>query len=196
MKKPGRSTSPRTADPDQQTWEEVVRALYLHARGLGCSREEAEDLVHDALEVTVRDPSWYDRSRGPLTRVLRVVITNRVRDRYRAGVVRRKARSHLELLAGTPQRPDEALTSQRAARLRLELMSSLTDAEQLLFHTWMAQQRGELTGWTAAESLQTTYRDYEARKKRLRRRCRNILNEMGARTEDLYDRPRRRRKRR
>jgi len=164
-----------------------VRTLYLHARGLGCSREEAEDLVHDALEITVRDPSWYDQSRGPLTRVLRVVITNRVRDRYRSGVVRRRSRKHLELLASKPERPDETLDRDRSAGLRRELLSSLDDAEQLLFYTWVAQQRGELTGSTAAESLNITYRDYEARKKRLRRRCRGILEDMDVTTDDLWD---------
>ncbi len=182
-----------------ETWADVVRVLYLHARSLGCPREEAEDLVQDALEVTTRDPGWYDRSRGPLTRVLRVVITNRVRDRYRAGVVRRKARSHLSLLAERPKKPDDLMRRQRAARLRLELLGSLDDAEQLLFATWMAQQRGELTGWTAAESMGITYADYEARKKRLRRRCRNVVEEMGIQTDDLYDLPgekRRKKKRR
>ncbi|MCP4871177.1 MAG: hypothetical protein GY898_20910 [Proteobacteria bacterium] len=177
----------RATPGEQQTWDEVVRTLYLHARGLGCSREEAEDLVHDALEVTVRDPSWYDQSRGPLTRVLRVVITNRVRDRYRSRVVRRRSRKHLELLATTPERPDESLDKDRAAALRLELLSALDDAEQLLFYTWMAQQRGELTGWTAADSLNITYREYEARKKRLRRRCRALLEDMGVATSDLWD---------
>jgi DNA-directed RNA polymerase specialized sigma24 family protein len=177
----------RSAPAEQQTWDEVVRILYLHARGLGCSREEAEDLVHDALEVTVRDPSWYDRSRGPLTRVLRVVITNRVRDRFRSGVVRRRSRKHLELLASRPDRPDEMLVRDRASGLRRELLAALDDAEQLLFYTWMSQQRGELTGWTAADSLNITYREYEARKKRLRRRCRRILEDMGVATDDLWD---------
>ncbi len=182
VKDPHRKPAPAT-----ETWDDVVRTLYLHARGLGCSREEAEDLVHDALEVTVRDPSWYDRSRGPLTRVLRVVITNRVRDRYRAGVVRRRSRSHLELLSKSPERPDETLGKERASELRREFLSALDDGEQLLFYTWMAQQRGELTGWTAADSLNITYREYEARKKRLRRRCRRILEDMGVSTDDLWD---------
>lgn len=181
--------APDEAPSVDETWADVVRVLYLHARSLGCSREEAEDLVQDALEVTTRDPGWYDRSRGPLTRVLRVVVTNRVRDRYRAGVVRRKARPHLSLLAERPSKPDDAIRRQRAAGLRLELLGSLTDSEQLLFATWMAQQRGELTGWSAAESMGITYAEYEARKKRLRRRCRNVVEEMGVQTDDLYDLP-------
>ncbi len=189
MRKPGLAQGGQSPLPEDRTWEDVVRTLYLHARGLGVSREEAEDLVHDALEVTVRDPAWYDRSRGPLTRVLRVVITNRIRDRYRASVVRRRARVHLELLASRPERPDASVASARAGRLRLQFLAALSDAEQLLFHTWMAQQRRDLDGWSAAESLGISYPEYESRKKRLRRRCSRLLDEMGIGMDDLFDHP-------
>lgn len=182
-------TMPDPADPDPGplTWRKLTAGLYRHARALGAPPEEAEDLVHDALEVYASDPSWYDPARGPLLRVLKVVITNRVRDRFRKGVRRGRVRGHLRLVARTGSGPDVQVTRQQAADLRDDFLRRLTPAERSLFQAWLSQQHRELDGPAAAASLRLTYSEYEAAKKRLRRRCRVLLAQMSIQIDDLFD---------
>jgi hypothetical protein len=59
-----------SSKPEGWTWGGLVRLLLRHARGLGASAEEAEDLVQEAVEATVRDPAWYDPDRGPRWRII------------------------------------------------------------------------------------------------------------------------------
>ncbi len=180
-------TNPWRTQPGVITWSELAAGLYRHARSLGKPPEAAEDLVHDALLVYTRDPSWYDPQRGPLLRVLKVVITNRVRDQHRAKMRHSKLNSHLRLVAQPGSGPEDGVEQKQAADRREEFLGRLTAGEFALFQAWASQQRRELEGPAAAASLQMTYAEYEAAKKRLRRRCRNLLTEMNIRIGDLFD---------
>jgi len=53
----------------------------------------------------------------------------------------------------------------------------------------MRQKSGALRGPAAAESVHLTPAAYEAAKKRLRRRCQTVLNELNLTQADLYDPP-------
>ncbi len=169
------------------SWEELVKRLFRHACALGARPEEAEDLVHDAIEILRRDPSWYDPQRASLERVLRVVIANRLTDRRRARGTRRRARPHLWLLKPwSGPGPSQSLEGRQAAQRRAEFLEYLNAAERALFWAWIAQQQGDLNGHSAAASLGLQYKEYENRKKKLRRRCQAIVAKMGIDARDLF----------
>lgn len=181
----GRGALPGAEAPER--WGDLVRVLYRHARHLGAPAEEAEDLVHDALAHMTRDPSWYDPARGPIDRVLRVVVTNRWRDRCRRRSRRGRLRGHLALVSqDAGDGPERSVRAGRAAARRRALLARLDDDEWALFTTWISQHHRELDARAAAASLGIEVREYENRKKRLRRRCRALVEELGLSVDDLF----------
>src|SRR5690606_25576073 len=118
--------------PAPPSWSDVVRRLLLHARHLGASREEAEDLVHDALELMVRDPDWFDPSRGDLVGALKVVLRNRFLNRIRASAVRERAAPRLRVVQAASG-PDAPLVAADARQNRQTLLALLSPAERRLF---------------------------------------------------------------
>lgn len=165
-------------------WSDLARRLVVHARALGASHEQAEDLVADALERVMRDPTWHDPSRGTLLTALKVVVRSRYLNLIRASGVRDRAAPRLRLV-GEGDRPDRALEAGRAADARRRLLACLTPEERALFRAWIAQ-RGGLVGSEAAASVGLDNRAYEAAKKRLRRRIRGAMDELGLAPEDLF----------
>lgn len=181
-----RTAPPPKRPPGDLTWEELIRELLRHARFLGATSEEAEDLTHDALAVFHADPGWYDPRRGSLKAALKSVITNRYRDLVRrsgrGALVKRRLR--LVTPAGAPDAAHEVEQKVRA-RNRKRLIDALSVEERGLFRAWMLQRSGEVDGPEAARSLGLDMRDYENHKKRLRRRCRKLLDELGLEPADL-----------
>ena len=172
---------PRSSEPTETwTWEHVVRALLAHARRLGASDEEAEDLVQESVERTVRDPHWHDPSRGSLLSLLRTVVRNRWIDRHRATRTHERATPSLRLVTDTT--PLAPARGHRAA-----FLASLTQDERQLFELWLRQRAGELDAHAAARSLGLDVPAYEAAKKRLRRRCRAVLEALELDPQDLFD---------
>ncbi|GEM_PF-2662593 len=185
MKRPA---PPVESPPSDLTWEELTRLLLRHARFLGATFEEAEDLTHDALAVFHGDPKWYDPRRGSLKAALKSVITNRYRD-----LVRRSGRGALvkrRLRLVTPEGvagADVEVERRVRADNRSRLLAALSPEERGLFQTWMLQRSDELDGPAAARSLGLNMRDYENQKKRLRRRCKKLLDELGMEPADLME---------
>ncbi len=176
---------PRPAPHERPTWPEIVRRLLLHARHLGATREEAEDLAHDALELVVREPGWFDPTRGELLGALKVVLRNRFLNVLRSRVVHHRAAPRLQIVPDPPG-PDVALGSATARELRRRLLALLEPEERAVFAAWMRQRAGE-PGPEAARSLGLTHAGYEAAKKRLRRRVHALLDELGVAPGDLFD---------
>jgi len=172
---------------DSLSWEQLVRRLLAQARVLGASAEDAEDLVHDTLERTVRDPSWYDPDRGPLLGLLHAVLRNQFVDGFRKRDVRNRAAVHLRLVGGEPSSADWGLACEQAIIRRQRFLESLTTDERRLFEVWLGQRRGALNATEAASALDLTVAQYEARKKVLRRRCVQILESLGMTVSDLFD---------
>jgi DNA-directed RNA polymerase specialized sigma24 family protein len=173
--------------PEGWTWGGLVRRLLLHARGLGASVEDAEDLVQETLEVTVRDPVWYDPDRGTLLGLLKAVLRHRLVDRHRAADVRERAAPALRLVASDPERADAVAWGRAAVERRRAFLAHLGPEERAVFGAWLRQRRGEVDVHGAAASVGLDAAAYEAAKKRLRRRCRALLDELGLEPADLLD---------
>ena len=179
---------PVQGPPGEFTWGELTVLLLRHARFLGATFEEAEDLTHDALAVLHADPTWYEPHRGSVKAALKSVVTNRYRDLVRrsgrGALVQRRLR--LVTADGTPGADHQVERHARASN-RGRLIASLSPDERGLFQAWMLQRQDELDGPAAAASLGLSMRDYENQKKRLRRRCRKLLEELGMEPADLMD---------
>lgn len=177
---------PTAAGPPR--WDELVRRLVAYARRLGASSEEAEDLAQESLEIVVRDPAWFERERASLVTALSTVLRNRLFDRHRHLAVRQRVAPALRLVQGDEEPdPHDALALADARERRRALLALLEPAERQVFAAWLRQRRGELDGPDAAASLGMEPSDYEAAKKRLRRRCRTLLDELGLDPDDLFD---------
>lgn len=172
-------------DVEGWTWGGLVRLLLLHARSLGATVEEAEDLVQEAVEATVRDPSWYDPDRGPLIGLLKVVLRHRLFDRHRARDVRDRALPHLVLVATEPSPVEEVLWRSAASERRALLLAHLSQAERDVLRAWLRQRHGELDVHAAASTIGQTGPAFEASKKRLRRRCLEVAASLGFGLDDL-----------
>ncbi|MEZ4234824.1 MAG: hypothetical protein R3F59_01385 [Myxococcota bacterium] len=169
-------------------WREVVRRLLVHARCLGAPAEEAEDLAHEAIEVVVADPDWFDPSRGSLVTALKTVLRHRWSNRRRAAGVAERAGGHLRLVEPAPA-PDAPLAAARAAEHRQRFLALLEPDERAVFGAWMRQRAREVDGAQAARALGLSLPAYESANKRLRRRAKAILDELGLVAADLYDPP-------
>ena len=183
--------TPQPAPVDRtstQDWAPLIRALLVYARRLGAPIEEAEDLAHDAIEVLMQDPHWYDPSRGPLGAALRTILRNRYLNRVRSQGTFQRSVPTLRVVEA-PFTPHAALTADQARRNRHAFLSMLQPDERRLFQAWMRQKSGALRGPAAAESVHLTPAAYEAAKKRLRRRCQTVLDELNLTQTDLYDPP-------
>jgi DNA-directed RNA polymerase specialized sigma24 family protein len=161
----------------------LVARLVRHARWLGASAELAEDLVQDALERHSRQPDWHDLARGDLETLLRVFVTSRVRDHRRRVQNRTRLHGHLEVFT-TVREPDAGLLHDDASRARAALYGALDDELQRVFVAWVRQREGERRS-VLAEELGLDLAQYEAVKKRLRRRCKTLLTELGLTVTDL-----------
>ncbi len=185
MKRPA---PPVERPPGELTWEELTRILLRHACFLGATFEEAEDLTHDALAVFHADPRWYDPNRGSLKAALKSVITNRYRDLVRRSGRGALVKRRLRLVSprGAPG-ADVQVERRIRADNRGRLLAALSREERALFQTWMQQRSDEFDGPAAARSLGLDMRDYENQKKRLRRRCKKLLDELGMEPADLME---------
>ena len=176
-------TDPR---PDRApTWPDTVRRLLVHARALGASLEEAEDLVHDTLEVVLADPAWLDPDRDPLP-ALKVVLRNRWLNRVRAAGVAARNGPRLVLVREAQETPETPITAEQARAHRRSLLASLTPDERALFAAWLEQRAGRCAAPAAAARVGLDVPAYEAAKKRLRRRCEALLGELGLDPGDLF----------
>ncbi|MFT4622278.1 MAG: DNA-directed RNA polymerase specialized sigma24 family protein [Myxococcota bacterium] len=172
--------------PGSPPLRDVVRRLLVHARCLGASVEEAEDLVNDALARVLADPDWFDSSRGALVPALKVVVRTRWLNRCRERGTRRRHAPHLRLV-GAAEGPDAVVRAGEAKTARLRFLACLEPEERALFRAWMRQRSGAVLGSEAARSVGLQPSAYEAAKKRLRRRCRAVLDELGLAATDLFD---------
>ncbi len=183
-----RAAPPEASAPGGLTWGELTRLLLRHAQFLGATAEEAEDLTHDALAVFHGDPDWFDPRRGSLKAALKSVITNRYRDLVRrsgrGALVKRRLR-----LVTVDDSPSVAQEVERRVRTsnRARLISSLSADERALFQAWLLQRQDDLDGTMAARSVGLSLREYENHKKRLRRRCKKLLEELGMDAADLME---------
>ncbi len=169
-------------------WTELAGRMYRHARFLGAPAEEAEDLVQDALLTLTADPERLDPRRGSVAGLVRTMVANRWTDRLRKTSRHDKARGHLRLVEDEAG-PEEQLIEDDAARLRAQFLLRLNVDERGVFEAWVRQRQGQLDGPGAADELHMTYAEYEAAKKRLRRRCQTVLGELGVSSGDLYSQP-------
>ena len=178
--------SPGAQPSDTPSWREVVRRLLVHARCLGASVEEAEDLVHDTLEVVVARPDWLDPDRDALP-VLKVALRNRWANRLRSVSVSERAAPRLSLVQEPPATPELPLTHEQARAHRARFLALLEPEERAVFGAWLQQRAGKRDGPACAAGLGMTLAAYEAAKKRLRRRCQAILAELGLDRSELFD---------
>ena len=114
----------RRIDPGM-SWRELIRRLMVHARCLGATLEEAEDVVHEAVTMVVRDPDWFDPGRGTLLGALKVVVRNRWSNRRRAAGVRVRAQPRLRVVDAPVETPEVPLDRAEARDHRRRLLALL-----------------------------------------------------------------------
>lgn len=169
---------------EQTDWRDLARGLLRLAVHLGAAPEEAEDLVHEVLAAHAAAPHRHDPSRGPLLPYLRLTLRSRFIDGRRHDAMRRRKAPELVSLPSPPTQ-DQVLAAAEARQRRDAFLARLEPDHRQLFLCWVQQSRGDCDASQAARSLGLSVAAYEAAKKRLRRRCRSLLEEMGFRPSDL-----------
>lgn len=180
------SAAPETEEPVQQapSWSQMARRLFSTALRHRATVEEAEDLVQETMQVALERPDWFEQGRDPIP-AMRSILKNRLIDRRRHQSMRRRKEPMLRLVKPDPD-PEDLLERSRASDLRRAFLAQLDPDERRLFQTWLLQRRGDLPGPKAAASLDLTVSAYEAAKKRLRRRCHRILQDLELDPADLF----------
>ena len=172
---------------DSDEVHRLVRALYVHALRLGASPEAAEDMVQEALTIPLGKADWFDPERGTLPAALRAVITHRFIDSCRARERRRRLHAHhLHGHEPTAPSPSNKMAERTAYLNRQRFLAQLDEDERGLFAMWIRQNQGEVKGPEGAVALGMSYSEYEAAKKRLRRRSQAILDELEIEISDLF----------
>lgn len=133
------------APPDEAIpWRELARRLLVFARGLGASVEEAEDVVHDALQYVAENPDWFDPERGALSTVLKTVVRNAWANRRRHQGVRHRAAPELALVSPPPAPPDRPLAVGEASTHRRRMLALLEPEERAVFEAWIRQRARQI----------------------------------------------------
>jgi DNA-directed RNA polymerase specialized sigma24 family protein len=172
---------------DSNELHQLVRSLYVHALRLGASSEAAEDMVQESLTVPLGKVDWFDPERGTLPAALRAVITHRFIDACRARERRKRLHAHhLEGQEAVEPSPAKQMADRTAYLNRQRFLVQLDEGEKALFAMWIRQNQGDVKGPEGAEALSMTYAEYEAAKKRLRRRSMAILEELEIDATDLW----------
>lgn len=172
------------AVPPALSWREVARRLFSTALRHRATVEEAEDLVQETMQVALERPGWFDEDRDPVP-ALRSILKNRLIDQRRHQTMRQRKEPMLRLVKPEPD-PEDLLERSRAVDLRRAFLAQLEPDERKLFQAWLLQRRGDLPAPDAAASLQLSVPAYEAAKKRLRRRCHRILEDLQLDPADLF----------
>lgn len=168
-----------------QDWDQLARTLLRYAARLGASPEQAEDLAQSTLLAYVRAPHRHDPAKGSLNAWLCTSLRNRFIDQYRRARTRRDHAPALRLVQPDADAPDLVLARERSEQRRQAFLAALEDDERRVFFAWIRQRRGEWDVQGAAAALDLTPAAYEAAKKRLRRRCARLLDELGVSVDDL-----------
>lgn len=171
--------------PTHPNWRDLVRRLLLHARALGAPPEQAEDLVQEAVATVVGDPARFDPGRGTLLALLKTIVRNRYLNAVRATRARGRLEPGLRLVPPEPP-ADAALRARDAEDRRRLVLAHLDPSERALFVAWIRQRTEGHRAPRAAASVGLDPAAYEAAKKRLRRRVRAILEDLGLEPHDLY----------
>ena len=172
---------------DSHELHQLVRSLYVHALRLGASPEAAEDMVQESLTVPLGKADWFDPERGTLPAALRAVITHRFIDACRARERRKRLHAHhLEGMEAVGPSPSKTMADRTAYLNRQRFLTQLDESEKALFAMWIRQNHGDVKGPEGADALGMTYAEYEAAKKRLRRRSLTILEELEIDAQDLW----------
>lgn len=180
------STAPEPEQrPPSLSWEELVRGLFSTALRHRASVEEAEDLVQETVEVALKSPAWFDPERGTKLAAMRAILRNRLIDRRRHQAVHERSTPHLRLVPTEPD-ADSLLMEEDARDRRRAFLAQLTPEERQVFQAWLRQRRGDFTATGAAATLDLDVPAYEAAKKRLRRRCHLVLDDLGLEAADLF----------
>lgn len=177
--------APRIAQPAMRTFPDaaMIARLYRHARWLGARQEQADDLVQDALERLSRQPTWHDPARGSVETLLRIFIQSRLRDQAKQVATRTRIHGRLTVVSTLPS-PHAAIATSAADAARQKLYAALGDEMQQVFAAWVRQKEGERAVALAAE-LDLSVAEFEAAKKRLRRRLKQLLQELDMSPADL-----------
>ena len=180
------STAPEP-DPAPTTvpWDELIRRLFSTALRHRASVEEAEDLVQATVEVALASPGWFDPQRGTRLAAMRAILRNRLIDQRRHRAVHERSTPHLRLVPAEPD-ASQLLLDADARDRRRAFLAQLNPEERTLFQAWLQQRRGDFTAGGAAHAVGLTVPAYEAAKKRLRRRCQAILQDLELEAADLF----------
>ena len=164
----------------------ALRGLIASAMRRGVPRADAEDIVLRAWEKAA---PTFDPTRGTLEALLQRVV---IRDAAEWWRQHRTFRERADQLGAEsvhhlhgPRPEDRA----RAHAHQQELLDRLSEEERKVFAAWALQRhlpQGALPAPRAARSVGLTTAEYNNAKKRLARRVRAILGELGVTPRDLW----------
>ena len=165
----------------------VLRGLIGCAMRRGVPRSDAEDIVLHAYEKAA---SAYDPSRGSLESLLQRTVERATVDWWRRNRAWSKVAERLSAQADVIQLSTVDPTAQHRAHTHQQaLLERLTPDERKVFAAWALQRhlpQGELTAARAAATLGVSVPAYNNAKKRLARRVRTVLDELGLTPRDLW----------
>lgn len=165
----------------------ALRGLIGRAMQRGVPRADAEDIVLRAYEKAT---SVHDPARGSFEALMQRTVERETVDWWR----RRRAWSRAAERLGAEADVVRPQAVDSAARLRAHthqqaLLERLSEDERRVFAAWALQRhlpQGELTAARAGATLGLTVAQYNNAKKRLARRVRAVLEELGLTPSDLW----------
>ena len=165
----------------------VIRGLIGCAMRRGVPRSDAEDIVLHAYEKAA---SAYDPSRGTLESLLQRTVERATIDWWRKNRAWSRVTERLSAQADVIKLTTvDPAAQHRAHRHQQALLERLTPEERRVFAAWALQRhlpQGELTAARAAATLGLSVPAYNNAKKRLARRVRVVLDELGLTPRDLW----------
>ena len=165
----------------------ALRGLIGRVMRRGVPRSDAEDIVLHAYEkaAPVHDPA-----RGSLESLLHRTVDRDTVDWWRRNRAWSKVAQRLSAQADVVQLHVVDPAAQRRAHGHQQaLLERLSPQERKVFAAWALQRhlpQGELTASRAAATLGVSVPEYNNAKKRLARRVRVVLDELGLTPRDLW----------
>jgi len=165
----------------------VLRGLIGRVMRRGVPRSDAEDIVLHAYEKSAKA---HDPTRGSIEALMSRMVDRDTVEWWRQNRAWSKVSERLsaESAVVALHRVDDA-ARRRAYDHQSAVLERLTPAERKVFAAWALQRhlpQGELTASRAAATLGLSVTEFNNAKKRLGRRVRVVLDELGLTPRDLW----------
>lgn len=163
-----------------------VVGLGVHA---GLDQGRAENCAGEALKRAWEHRDRFDPAKGTFRKWLLTIGRHAIFDELRRRRAEALMREAKEVVEHDQAPTSSGLVERRARYAKWRLFARLTAHEKEFLHVWIEQHAREMDARSAADQLGLTLPEYEAEKKRLQRRMKTLIKEMGVDVDEVAPLP-------